>query len=355
MPQSDVKMFFDQASAASQGLVVYRDFESVYGPLFSYFLGGFVLLWRDARVLVLAMIAVEMLAVWVTDLVFRHLPNEKRAQAIFLYALLPAPLVLTVISGQEDVWIWVVAATSFYWLSKRKHFFAGVSLALGFAMTKIVLLLGAAPLLFVAASPVMFLLGCSTLLAGYWLLFQYAGPMVFQPLNEIATLTPPSIWFLINAAGAHISRELAARLGMVSAAVVGFLGLGLAYFRRKRLQNDVETFASLWCFIYLLLMIFSPKTLGAYVMFFQLPLIFVAIRNRDRGALIANTLLSGIVTVEDSHWFRLGLPALTTRPMPPSHLLELGMDLAMLGLMAYLLVRCWVWFRGDYGTSCIEQ
>jgi hypothetical protein len=31
------------------------------------------------------------------------------------------------------------------------------------------------------------------------------------------------------------------------------------------------------------------------------------------------------------------------------------MDLAMLGLMAYLLIRCWVWFRGDYGTSCIEQ
>jgi hypothetical protein len=59
---SDVNGFWDEASKASIGQVVYRDFWSPYSPLYPYFLGAWLKLWYNSKMIVLAMAVMDGIA-----------------------------------------------------------------------------------------------------------------------------------------------------------------------------------------------------------------------------------------------------------------------------------------------------
>ncbi|UCD75575.1 MAG: hypothetical protein JSV91_01405, partial [Phycisphaerales bacterium] len=60
--QSDVNAYFEQGTAVLDGQVVYRDFDSSYGPLFAYLAAGVLAIWTSAKALVATSIIIEIVS-----------------------------------------------------------------------------------------------------------------------------------------------------------------------------------------------------------------------------------------------------------------------------------------------------
>lgn len=63
-PHSDVPLFYDAASHALRGGVVYRDFWSLYSLLFAYVTALPLLIWHGLKSIVLLMVIIQGTAWW---------------------------------------------------------------------------------------------------------------------------------------------------------------------------------------------------------------------------------------------------------------------------------------------------
>lgn len=104
-PRNDVEFFYRKAAAVLQGKLVYRDFMSYHGPLFSYLISWPLLIWRNGKVLVLLMALVELVIAIATMRRYRATSDTPIVWFV-LYYLLPLPFVALVLCGQEDEWMW---------------------------------------------------------------------------------------------------------------------------------------------------------------------------------------------------------------------------------------------------------
>jgi hypothetical protein len=345
-PKSDVVMFFDQARVAAGGGVVYRDFQSTYGPLFDYITGLATLLWSDIRVLILLMIVFEVIAVWMTYLVFRNeMPRQTLAFAALLYAVLPAPFLLIVLSGQEDGWMWIFGALVIYLLHRGRQFMAGLAGSLGFLATKLVIVLGLGAWIFVFANPFTYLLGTLFTLVPYGIVYRYAGWQILQPLRQASECQPPSLWFLLNALLGGWIPVTSRWLSIGSLGTLGIASLYVAWKYREQLRRSALNCAALWCWVFALSVVLSPKSLATYVLFFQLPLVFVAFAKKDFRVLYANVALTCFAAFHGSYWFRIGMPRMEHGPQSVAQVAELLMEMVILASLLFIAQRSLTWIR----------
>ena len=89
-PRSDVEFFYRKAEAALQGKLVYRDFLSYHAPLFGYLISLPLLLWHNARVLILLMAVMEFIIATATLRRYR-MGVDAPVVWFVLYYLLPLP------------------------------------------------------------------------------------------------------------------------------------------------------------------------------------------------------------------------------------------------------------------------
>ena len=108
-PFSDLDGFFGQAREAVQLKLVYRDFYCMYSPFFPYVNALGLWFWLDKKAIILVMILMEGGALWTTNRFYADTisPSERLFRSL-LYLLLPGSLVLCVLGGQEDVWMWLM-------------------------------------------------------------------------------------------------------------------------------------------------------------------------------------------------------------------------------------------------------
>ncbi len=140
------------------GQIVYRDFWSPYSPLYAYFLGIWLKLWYDPKMIVLTMAVMDGVALWVSWHFFR--PFQSRGSFLFkalVYLILPGSLVLCIIGAQEDVWMWLFVVLAYLVRERtvRVEWYA-VILGIGLLMTKAIFVLILVPIFLLEKQKIRF-------------------------------------------------------------------------------------------------------------------------------------------------------------------------------------------------------
>ncbi|MEZ0609539.1 hypothetical protein ACAW74_13560 [Fibrella sp. WM1] len=335
-PQSDVRgYYYPIAKAAAYGKMLYRDVICPYSPLFGYWLAPFVWLWRDPKVIVLAMTLFELLAVWLT---YRELLSpEKRPARLFrclMYYLLPVSFVFCVTSGQEDVVLWIFALLAGKALANNQSFRAGLWFALGLLSTKALFVLMGVPLFFMARKKMQFVGACALLGLPVALFYFWKADLLFiqQPLEEGAYLKAPNLRSVLAPfIGEAINRfqNVESYVGLLT--TVGLTGYVL--YRRHQLgqlQTDARhTVALFYILIFSWTTVVQHNAISNYAYLTMLPLLFVMVdltNGRVMGALIVFNVLAA---VHSSFWWRIGQPFFYSfRQIDrPTYLLDYGIEI----------------------------
>lgn len=347
--QSDVTLFWDWASHASQGQVVYRDFENDYAPAFPYILALSLWVWRDARSIVFLMILIEFGVLVLTRRIYLRsdeIDQSSINRASFLYLMSPAPLVFTVLGGQEDVWLWGIGALVAGFMLNKKEAQAGIIMGFGLLTSKAFLIFAAASTFWAARRPLSYFLGLSIPISiCYGMLWFVVGEKLLMPFRQASAPSPPNIWFLLNALSNGQVPLASPLLSLGSLMVVAFLSC--VFFRTycEKLNNSVLGYSKGWVVIYALLMLLSPKSFGNYVQMFLMPLFFISFsQKRTENPLIVLTgLLSIVACVQPSLWFSLGQPMYNSWSSLTSLaiVVEIAAEMSIVVLLCLIIRHVW--------------
>lgn len=309
-PQSDVKgYYFPIGTGAAAGEMMYRDVHSPYAPFFGYYLSLPLILWNDARVIVLTMTGVELVAVWLT---YRdENRGESRGQRLFrclFYYLLPVPFVFCVMSGQEDVGLWIFTLLAGQALVSTKSYSAGLWFGLGLLSTKVIFVLLFVPLFFMAKNKIRFLAGCATLGLPVLLFLLWKTGTLFmtQPMEEGTFLKAPNLRSVLAPfIGEAINRTVRfeSYLGLLITVLTTIVVL-----QTKRLADPRRSVALLYILMFSLTTVLQHNAISTYAYLFMLPLVFVMLDFRDRWACVALLVFNVMAAVHPSFWWRLGEP-----------------------------------------------
>jgi hypothetical protein len=328
-PTSDVNGFWDEASKASMGQVVYRDFWSPYSPLYANFLGIWLKLWYSPKMIVLTMAVMDGLALLASYHFFR--PFQSQGTFLFrslLYLLLPGSLVLCVIGAQEDVWMWLFVILAYLVRERtlRVEWYA-VILAIGLLMTKAIFVLILVPLFILEKQKIRFLVPMAIIgIISLAILYPLVGFEFLQPLDEAKTLRAPNIpsilnpWFF-NSIG--VGEKFWNWIGLVAS-------VGLACLAAWRLRNaDFRVMLSkVWIVLYATMMIVQQSAYSNYIFLFLIPLVFYVIDWNNKTQVALLFIFNLLCVVHPSYWWRLGMPCYMT-PSDTAASSELLLDYAM--------------------------
>jgi hypothetical protein len=365
LPRGDVPFFYDKAAKALRGGLVYVDFWSYHAPLFAYILAGPLLLWHDPRAVVLLMVLVEGLTVWLT---WRHYQPTHGPDALLsamLYLLLPAPLIMCVFGGQEDVWLWLLGllAVRLYArkptppTARRANGSAGktapdsgsavglgLGLAAGLLLLKVTFGLIIVPLIWLVRQrwrllAVLLAVGVPTL-AGLYILTGWRFLMPVQHSDLPFSPNLPSVLrpWLFGALNAVPLKTLNAT-GML----VTVLSVTAAGFRYRRLTL-AQTFPALWVVTFGVFQLVQASAMAYYVFVYMLPFVFELVPLTRRGRLAGLLILNWLVVVQPYLTIVHGQPLFTHPTVIAQGIngLVYGLDVATvvgLGWMVWTAVR----------------
>jgi hypothetical protein len=332
-PRSDVPVFYAAARHAMLGQVVYRDFWSPYDPLFAYLTALPLWVWNSPKAIVALMIGVEGLAWWLTYRYYRNRLGGRAQASALLYLLLPGPLLFCVLGGQEDVWMWAVAAGSLWGIRRSGSSFGlGVWLVGLLLVTKALGVLIVLPLLVWVPRRGAFMAGLLgvglPVLAGlYWL----TGTGLLTPLMFVSMPFAPNLWtVLAPLIGDYLPYSgLLSTLGL--GAVLGLSGWAAWRLRRAGIGYD-KALPLLWVLCYGFMMLVHKSSFGNYAFIFLLPLVLVVANWHQRPTFLVLLLLNLLVAVQPSYWWAMHTP-LFTRPvalLTVPHLTEYAMEWGIL-------------------------
>ncbi|KQS32558.1 hypothetical protein [Dyadobacter sp. Leaf189] len=312
-PTSDVNGFWDEASKASLGQVVYRDFWSPYSPLYAYFLGIWLKIWFNAKMIVFTMAVMDGVALLASYHFFR--PFFTKGKFLFLaiiYLLLPGSLVLCVIGAQEDVWMWLFVILAYLVRERtlRVEWYA-VILAIGLLTTKAIFVLILIPLFLLEKEKMRMLIPMAIIgVISLGILYPLVGWEFMQPLDEAKTLRAPNIPAIINP---WFNNEIG--VGEKFWNWIGLaLSVGLATFSAWRMRHfDFRIMLSrVWIVLYATMMIVQQSAYSNYIFLFLLPLVFVTINWKNKTQLAIFFIYNILCVVHPSFWWRLGMPCYMT-------------------------------------------
>ncbi len=308
-PTSDVNGFWDEGSKASQGMVVYRDFWSPYSPLYPYFLGIWLKLWYDPKMIVFTMTVMDGLALWVSWHFYRSFQSKGTfLYRALIYYVLPGSLILCVVGAQEDVWMWLFVALA-YLVRERKVSVTwySVILAIGLLMTKAIFVLILVPLFFLEKEKVKFMIPMIIIgILSLGILYPLVGWEFTQPMDEAQTLRAPNVpailnpWFY-NHIG--VGQKFWNWIGLVAS-------VGLACIAAWRLRHaDFRVMLSrVWVVLYATMMVAQQSAYSNYIFLFLLPLVFYVINWNNRTQVILLLIFNVLCVIHPSYWWRLGMP-----------------------------------------------
>ncbi|PMD98651.1 hypothetical protein BWI97_03740 [Siphonobacter sp. BAB-5405] len=311
-PTSDVNGFWDEGSKASMGQMVYRDFWSPYSPLYAYFLGMWLKIWYNPRMIVLTMALMDGVALVLTYLFYKdRYSKEDLLFKALLYLLLPGSLVLCVVGAQEDIWMWLFVVLAF--LVRKRWGVIGYSLvmALGVLTTKAIFGLALFPLFLIEKEKIRFLIPISLIGAlSVAILYHLVKLEFLQPLDEANVLRAPNLLSVINpwtfdsiGTGAKAWNWL----GLVATISIGCLTAW-----RMRNQPVNVMLAHLWVAMYGLMMIAQQSAYSNYLFLFLLPLVFEVMDWANLRQVILLFIFNVLSVIHPSYWWRMGMPNYAT-------------------------------------------
>lgn len=345
-PFSDLDGFFGQAREAVQLKLVYRDFYCMYSPFFPYVNALGLWFWLDKKAIILVMILMEGGALWTTNRFYADTisPSERLFRSL-LYLLLPGSLVLCVLGGQEDVWMWLMFIGAYLvWQRTQRVEWFGVGLVVGFLFTKAVFILVGPALLFLVPKPIRWIsaaavAGLVSLAVLYhtteWLWLE-------QPMNEAATLRAPNWLSVANPLTFDVLGAGAKRWNWVGLLLTTGLGTILAY--RLRQQPFPRAFSAVYIVIYGTMMIAQQSAYSNYIFLFLLPYVFQWLNFSNRKEVGLFLLFNCLCVIHPSLWWRLKSPYYHTISevfTQPIYILDYILQLGIVLLTFYFLRQVW--------------
>ena len=276
-PRSDVDFFYRKAEAALQGKLVYRDFLSYHAPLFGYLISLPLLLWHNARVLILLMAVMELIIAKGT---LRRYRDGDVAPIVWfvLYYLLPLPFVAMVLSGEEDIWMWGFCLMSLALPQGRKFSFrVGVLWGVGMLVIKFMLIVFLIPLFFIVPNRWHYVAGLLLVgLPSLVILYGLVGLDFLMPIQHSSLpMTPNAVSILRPVLGSYFEQVPLTYLNWIG--LITTIG-GASYIgNRYRSIGYHRLLPLLYVFTFALFMVCLPSSPGFYLFTHTVPLIFVVL------------------------------------------------------------------------------
>jgi hypothetical protein len=198
---SDVKMFFTWAKNAKQGDFVYRDFSAPYAPLFSYITAIPLFFHQHQNSILALMVVIEAIILIFTYHYYSDQTNRSEAiYATLLYLTLPATFVLSVIGGQEDIWMWgIILLALYYYKRNQDSLWVGIFLGLGMVVTKVLFVLTIPIAFILLEKKLRYLIGLAIVgLPTLAILVYYGGDSFLLPIQEANNPRTPNFWSILN-------------------------------------------------------------------------------------------------------------------------------------------------------------
>ncbi|MDB5239732.1 MAG: hypothetical protein JWP57_357 [Spirosoma sp.] len=298
-PRNDVEFFYRKATAALQGKLVYRDFMSYHGPLFSYLISWPLLLWRNGKVIVLLMALVELVIAIATLRRYRDASNTPVVWFV-LYYLLPLPFVALVLCGQEDEWMWgFCLLTLAVPPGRRFSFWCGVVWGIGMLTIKFMLIVFLIPLFFIVPNRWQYVAGLLVVgLPSMLVLYALVGMDFLMPIQHSSLpMTPNLVSVLRPMLGTYLEQIPLTYLNW--AGLLATIGGASLVGHRYRLIGYRPLLPLLYVFTFGLFMICLPSSPGFYLYAHALPLVFVVLSSgRGRQAWPAFIVLNVLAVVQ---------------------------------------------------------
>lgn len=309
--QSDVIIFWKSAQEALKLKLVYRDFESLYSPLFPYITALLLFLWNSPEAVTLLMIFIELLVLWITMITFSSKKQSADLFKTLIYLLLPGPFIFCVIGGQEDIWMWGFACLIIYcWKKQKSDFVLGIITGLGLLCTKAFFVLFIPLIFFKVTDKVKFFLG--NIVVGLPVLFfllYYGGNSFLMPIRLAQEPMAPNAWSIANPFiwSFNLGNNIKV-INWIGLFVILAFALWQTYLSRK--LTIQEYIPKIWIILFGLMMVIQIGSYANYVFIYSMPLIFgFNFFNRKRFIVIT-FLIQFIASFQPSLWFRIGKPFL---------------------------------------------
>ena len=298
-PRNDVEFFYRKATAVLQGKLVYRDFMSYHGPLFSYLISWPLLLWRDGKVLVLLMALVELIIAIATLRRYRATSDTPIVWFV-LYYLLPLPFVALVLCGQEDEWMWgFCLLTLALPLGRRFSFWCGVVWGMGMLTIKFMLIVFLIPLFFIIPNRFQYVAGLLVVgLPSMLILYALVGMDFLMPIQHSSLpMTPNLVSVLRPMLGTYFEQIPLTYLNWTG--LLATIGGASLVGHRFRSIGYRQLLSLLYVFTFGLFMICLPSSPGFYLYAHALPLVFVVLSSgRGRQVWPAFTVLNVLAVTQ---------------------------------------------------------
>ncbi|MGA0557188.1 hypothetical protein ACO2Q8_11080 [Larkinella sp. VNQ87] len=338
-PASDVPVFYEAAVNAMQGKVVYRDFWTPYSPLFPYMTTLLVWFWNSAKAIVLLMVLMEGLTLWLTWTAYRSETRDSFLR-LLTYLTLPGPMVLCVLGGQEDIWMWLFGVISvLVWQRTRDSFWIGVVMALALITTKALAVLIVVPMLFLIDKPLRYILGLAlTGLPALGILVALVGYKFLTPLAFADLPFAPNLWTILSPLLGDL-RPYARILSWVGVGLTIIIS-SLGAIILKQRMSYAKALPVLWSLTFCFMMFIHKSSFGNYAFIYLLPMLINVIDLKNVRQVAVLILFNALVVVHPTFWWRLGTPVYTHWKSlnAPAYWIEYTMELATMGCLLYFLV-----------------
>ncbi|GAB3313569.1 hypothetical protein GCM10027299_00720 [Larkinella ripae] len=344
-PQSDVANYYYPIGLSAKSLEIpYRDVYNPYAPLYGFWMAIPLVIWNNTRSLVLFLTLVELVAVWLTFRTYDGLlaRGERLFRALF-YFMLPVPFVMSVLSGQEDIFLWIFALLTIVVLKRDGNAYrCGLLLALGILSTKAVFILIILPFFLLTRRWLPLLAGLATLgvPALVFLYLKTHSLFIDQPLEEGRYLKAPNWASVLHPwTSGFINPDLSiwTYAGLLICLLVGVQTL------RLRANHDYRTYFPLFYIAtFSIMTVVQKNAIANYAYLFMLPLVFQMVDFRKKTAPVVLLLFNVVAAVQPSFWWRIGQPyyqSIRQLLSRPDYALEYGMELFIIGYLLYLVVR----------------
>jgi hypothetical protein len=337
---SDATLYYlPQVKEVISGSIPYIDFKTSYSILFHYFISPFVYLWPSVGAIVLMMVIIENSMIGL----YLWRGNKKsdllRWYVVFLYTFNPISIYWT-LAGYNSIIIGFIAIVAIVFAEYHKDFLAGISVAVGFLISKFLLVLTWPAIIFYRRQdwikrtiPLLILI--------ILLIFLLAiGIDIFQPLRfESGRSTSGNLWFIILAVFPEISETNFWNLLPIVIFGIIFIPLFTRFIKINRRYpydsfNITLTFVSI---TFLLFMIISKKTYPFYFQMILLFLIHTLIRSKDsiKLSFVLIGFLGSVTTLEP---YLFQVSGYSLKPNFNNHYYVILLGLDFLIILSYLIL-----------------
>jgi hypothetical protein len=286
-PRSDVIFFYERAVPAMQGQLVYRDFLSFHGPLFTYLTVLPLFIWNNARVIVLLMATVEFV---IANATYQYAQATVAPARIpdamlryVLYYVLPMPFVAMVLSSQEDIWMFgfglLTLALPRSLSPRNAAFLTGIIWGVGMLAIKFMLIVLLVPLFFLIRERWFYLLGLLVVgIPSVLIMYGLVGDKILMPIQHSSYAMAPN-------AVSVLRPVLGSVFGSVSLTTLNWIGLTATVGTsswvawRFRKLGYRRGFVGVFCFVFALFMVLLPSSSGYYLFAQEVALVLLILPN----------------------------------------------------------------------------